>query len=331
MRKRILGALAVLLLTVLWTPAALADEMEVRVTATPTELSDSGTVAFTFAVANRSDYEMSNLVITYEGTAHEILKDQAIPMNGEARDIVLSLPVTQAQLGKPIQFQVSAVRSGEAIMRTAEITIGRSADPAITAERTLSADKVKQGETVKLSYALKNETKFDMTDITLIDENISDNAILKLEKLLAGATYTMDYDFTMGEESVSSVPFITYTVNGKTKTFSGIEARQIEMLLVKIDLSVEAGAPTAGGVTFTLTARNAGNQDVNNITIRDEKGNAVTNAPFSLKTGDTATYTYQVTPDMGEAVRSVRFFLSGTDALGAAYSLDGTESYPVQP
>ncbi|MEG1755090.1 MAG: hypothetical protein RRZ24_03280 [Clostridia bacterium] len=331
MKKRAFGTILFLMCMLLFMPVAHAEEMKVSVTATPTELSDTGTVAFTFVVSNYSDYELGNITISYLGTPHEILKNQTIPPNGEARDIILDLHVSESQLGSPIPFIIAGIRNGEPITQDIQITIARASDPVITVLRSASANSVRQGENISLTYALKNQTKFDMTDITLIDENISDNPILKQEMLRAGDTFSLDRTYTMGTESVVSTPFVTYSVNGKTKTFSAIEPLTLTMLLIKLDLNIEMGTPTAAGVNFTLDIKNSGNQTIEGINITDERNNSVNSAPFSLKTGESTTHSFQVVPVMTEPLRNVKFILTGTDSMGMPYKLESTKAYEVYP
>ena len=330
MRKRLAGILICILCMLAYAPTALAEEVRVTVTASQTELSDSGNVTFTFNISNFSDYELSDIVIVYNGASHTELQDTVVPPNQSIQDYKLELPVSEAQLGAPIQFTISCVRNGEPITAEASVTIARSSDPVISLTREADATTVRQGESVKLTYALKNETKFDMTDIQVIDQEISDIP-QKLQLLRAGGTMSWDWSRKMDEDDVLSAPTVTYTVNGKTKSFSGVESLTLTALLVRLDMRVDAGTPTAAGVNFTLEIKNTGNQEIKDIVIKDERGNSVNTAPFSLAAEESATYSYLVVPVMTEASREVKFTLSGTDTLAQPYSLTTPESYPVYP
>jgi uncharacterized repeat protein (TIGR01451 family) len=151
------------------------------------------------------------------------MEGQQVPPSGSVGDIVLSLDISESQLGSPIVFTVSWTRNGEPMSEDASITIQRAENPVIDVTRTADKENAKPGEEVVLTYTIKNDTKFDMTDITLIDENISDNPILQHDTLRASSSYSISYRYTMKDESVVSTPFVTYTVNGKTKTFSSID------------------------------------------------------------------------------------------------------------
>lgn len=332
MMKKLIATGLILFAMSVFASAALAEEVKVSVTATPAELTDSGTVAFNFTISNYSDYELSNVLIHYNGAdyAPEI-PGGIIPMNGELREVILPLPVAGNQLGNPIEFIVSGIRNGETVTASANITLQRASNPSLVVTRT--ADKISgmQDDTVKLTYTVKNETKFDMSDIIVIDEDISDDPILKLDTLIASTSYGIDYTYTIGDHSVSSEPFATYTVNGKMKSFSSIEPLEITMILVKLNMTVRQGVPSADGTMFQIDISNVGNQAIQDISIRDERQNLITGQSFSLDAGDSSTFSYQVIPIMTESVRDVRFLLDGTDELGGTYHLESSQAYQVLP
>ena len=330
--KGFLGLATALLCFALFLPSAHADEVRIDITATPTELPDSGQVIFTFEITNyNADYPMSDVAISNNGVVCYELTNQTIPQSGSARDIKVTLNVSQSQLGKPIPFVVTWTRNGEPMSQEASITVQQAENPIISVTRTASTTNAKPGEKVVLTYTVKNATKFDMSDITLIDENISDSPILQLDSLRASGTYSIDYAYTMGDESVTSTPFVTYTVNGKTKTFSSLDPLELVMVLIQLDMDVQQGVPTQSGVTFTLDLKNTGTQAISDITISDERLNAVNAAPFSLEPGEENSLTYVVVPVMSEPLRKVQFSLNGTDSFGNPYTLAPEDIYEVYP
>ena len=337
MRKRLLHALlGLLLLLTLAAPGmgALAADEEVRVevTADPTELSEGGPVQFTFEVSNYSDFELHEIAISLDNATFTIpgMEDCVIPPGGSAV-FPLLYEVPDSRIGLELLFHVSWLRYGEPFSVDVPVTIARAVEPVITIARTVDSEFAKPGDTVTLTYELANETHFDMTNITVIDEQISDNPILRNHTLNAGATLTQSFVYTMGEEDVTSAPIVTYDVNGKTKSFSAIEPVTLSMVLVDIALEVEMGTPAATGVPFTLTAVNRGNQAVTDISITDELGNPVHEGTFSLDPGESRTYSYLVVPVATEPVRNVAFVLHGTDALGEAYDPVYEQTYEVHP
>lgn len=330
--KSFFGVVLTLLCLIAFLPTAHAEEVKVNITATPSELPDAGTVMFLFEIANyNADYPMTDVAISYNGSVVYEMKDQQIPPSGSVRDIAVTLNISQAQLGKPISFVVTWVRNGEPMYQDASITVQQAENPVISIARTATTTNAKPGDNIVLTYTVKNPTKFDMSNITLIDENISDNPILQLDTLKANSSYSIDFTYVMGEESVSSTPFATYTVNGKTKTFSSLDPLELVMVRIELDMKVDAGTPTQNGVTFTLEIKNTGTQAISGITVADERSNVVNDTPFSLDPEESTTLSYIVVPLMNEPLRNVKFTLSGTDSFGNPYTLSPDDSYEVYP
>ena len=333
---KMIGTLCVLVCMFVFMTTAHAEEARINITANPSELTDSGTVTFTFEIANyNADYPMADVAITYNGTVYNVMSGQEIPPSGSASNITLTLNVAQSQLGKPITFVVTWTRNGEPMSQEASITVAQAENPIITVTRTASKTNVKPGETVTITYTIKNTTKFDMTDITLIDENISDQPIFQNETLRASRSTSYDFSYTMGEESVTSTPLVTYTVNGKTKTYSSVEPLELTMVLVKLGMKIQAGVPTINGVTFTIDVNNTGTQTISDITITDERANLVNETPFTLEAGESNTLSYVVVPLMTEPLRELTFTLKGTDPFGETYPNPETpmvsEIYQIYP
>ena len=329
---KLFGAVFALICVFSFIPTAHAEEARVNVTANPTELTDAGSVTFTFEIANyNADYPMSDVAITYNGTVYDVLHGAQIPQSGSARDITLTLNVAQSQLGKPITFLITWTRNGEPMSQEVQYTIAQAENPIITVTRTASETNAKPGDKVIVTYTIKNTTKFDMTDITLIDENISDQPIFQNETLRASRTMSYDFSYTMGDVSVTSTPIVTYTVNGKTKTFSSLDPLELTMVLIQLELNVQAGTPTSSGVTFTIDVTNTGTQAISNISIMDERENLVNETPFNLDPGENTSFSYVVVPLMTEPLRNVQFKLSGTDPFSEAYELAPADIYEVYP
>ena len=328
----LLSLVLVLAMCAFCPPAFADDEVRIEVTADPTELSEGGPVLFTFEISNYSDFELHEITIGLDNAIFTIegMEGAVIPPGGSAT-FPLLYEVPDSKIGLELLFQVSWLRYGEPFTMEVPVTIARAVEPIITITRTVDSAYAKQGDTIILTYELANETKFDMTNITVIDEQISDNAILRNHTLNAGGTLSQSYVYTMGEDDVVSAPIVTYDVNGKTKSFSAIEPITLSMVLVQIDLNVEMGTPAATGVPFTITAVNNGNQTVTDIRITDELGNPVHEGSFSLDPGQSRSYSYLVVPVSTEPVRNVAFQLTGTDALGEAYEPEYEQTYEVHP
>ena len=333
-----LTLLACVLLSVVLAMPAMAlnnkeeEEVRIEVLADPAELSESGTVLLTFEISNHSDFELHEITIGLDNAIFQVdgMEDCIIPPGGSVT-FSLQYEVPDSKIGIEQRFQVSWLKYGEPFTMEVPVTIARAVEPVISIQRTVSSEYAQQGETITLTYELSNDTKFDMTNITVIDEQISDKPIFRNHTLNAGGKITQSFIYTMGDSDVVSAPTVAYDVNGKTKTFSALTPITLAMVKIEIDLKVEMGTPTAAGVPFTITATNTGNQPVTGIRITDELSNPIHGDAFSLNPGENRTFSYLVVPISTEPVRNVSFYLTGTDAFGAAYSPLFDTVYEVHP
>ena len=333
-----LTLLACVLLSVVLAMPAMAlnnkeeEEVRIEVLADPAELSESGTVLLTFEISNHSDFELHEITIGLDNAIFQVdgMEDCIIPPGGSVT-FSLQYEVPDSKIGIEQRFQVSWLKYGEPFTMEVPVTIARAVEPVISIQRTVSSEYAQQGETITLTYELSNDTKFDMTNITVIDEQISDKPIFRNHTLNAGGKITQSFIYTMGDSDVVSAPTVAYDVNGKTKTFSALTPITLAMVKIEVDLKVEMGTPTAAGVPFTITATNTGNQPVTDIRITDELSNPIHGDAFSLNPSENRTFSYLVVPISTEPVRNVSFYLTGTDAFGAAYSPVFDTVYEVHP
>ncbi len=317
----------------LLAPAARAEDVRIQISADPAALTEAGLVTFTFSISNHSDYELHEVTISQGGAVYPIadVQELIIPPGNSANHIVISAQVANSQIGLPITFTVSWRQGGEPYSQDVPVLVERAADPVISLTRTVEPVSAKTGEHVKVQYLLKNDTRFDMSGITLIDEQLSDHPIYESGAILAGNATTVEHNYIMGEESVVSAPVVTYTVNGKTKVFSAVEPVTVNMILPQLSMTVTPGTPSLSGVPFSFELVNTGNQDIQNIRITDERGVSVSDESFSLKVGAATVCSYVVLPVLTEPVRHVRFHVTGVDGRGESYELTSQKEYDVYP
>ena len=304
-----------------------AETVHVAVEPTPSELSEAGMVEMNFSVSNYSEYELHSLTIAaFDGSGgiYDIGEEEiVIPPNGSVTGIRIRILVSESQIGLPISFQVTWTQGGELMGRVVTTTVQRSADPTIQMTRTVSRENAREGEAVAFEYVLTNPTRFDMSNIILTDEEISQTPLLQNTTLQAGSSVSIRHAFIMPGTDVTSSPAVEYTVLGKNKTFSAVEAVQIRCARTELIMDPRASDPLSGEVAFSIEVRNTGNQPVQNIVLRDDQGNTVNQVPFSLAAGDSETITYRVIQSLNGIARNVSFSLSGVDPFGMTY---GTET-----
>ena len=306
--------------------ALAAGSVQVSVEPSPMELSEAGMVEMNFSVSNYSDYELHSLTISSldgSGGIYDIGdSDLTIPASGSVSGIRIRIQVSDSQIGLPINFQVTWTQGGELMGQVVTTTVQRSADPMIQMTRTVSCESAREGEAVAFEYVLSNPTRFDMSNIVLSDEEISEMPLLQNTTLQAGSSVSIRHAFIMPASDVTSRPVVTYTALGKNKSFSSVEPVHIQFARPEIILVPTVSDPTDGGVAFTIDVRNTGNQTIQNIVLKDDQGNAINQIPFSLAAGDTETISYRVTQTTNGVGRRVSFSLTGTDPYGMTYSME---------
>lgn len=308
------------------------EDVQIEVTADPTALSASEPVTLTFTVSNYSEYELRDIAISQGTVSYTVegMEDNVIPPGGTGI-YPLTIEYPDKWIGLPVEFNVSYLKYAEPYSHTLTLTVERTEEPIIGLTRTVSTTQARTGEPVTVTYELINDTKFDMENITLIDEEVSDNAIFRNHTLYAGSHVTQTCVYTMKNTDLLSAPVITYDVNGKTKTFSAVEPVTVKLADVRLSLQVETGDPSAAGVPFILTVRNPGNIGVENISVCDDRSQTVSPDVFSLDPGEERALSFNILPALTESVRNVRFTVIGVDALGAAYEYADSGVYPVYP
>ena len=332
MKSRFLGIFifAVLILAV-FSVALADDSVEVTlISVEPDELPSGAQVQVKLQIENNSDYELTNLSVVQNGISYVLPEGSVVPHPGTAQ-IPLTVDVQDSQLDKPIVFEVGWFCDGEPFSKKVETTIRRVEEPVISLSREMDQTYAKKDQKVVLTYVLRNETKFDMTDIVLSDDEICSQPIQKIQTLQAGNSLTFQYTFTMDEETAVSNPSVSYSVNGMNRTITPLDPVKIEYVLIQTQVTAETGAVSAEGTTVNLVVSNNGNQKLRKITISDDSRNVVNTVPFSLAAGDKQTLSYTVSNPMGGSNKTVSFILSATDPFGEPYEEETKASVTIQP
>ena len=334
MLKRFARQLILLLMSaaVICTAAVSRAEESVSVEITavePDALPSAGNVLVTISVNNRSDYELQSITVSQNGISYPIPEDTVIPHLGKAI-IPVTVSVQDSQIGSPIVFTVGWTCDGEPYSAEVEMTIEKTEEPVITLLRTASETHAKPGEKVLMTYTIKNETRFDMTDIMLVDGEICNEPIRRNDSLQASNSLTFEYSYTVGTEDAVSNPVITYTVNGSSKSLTPLEPLTIQSVNVGAQIRAEIGTVSSAGTTVDLTVTNTGNQTLKNVRVTDDSGTPVNTVPFSVSAGEKQYLTYTVGNPDGLSSRSIRFALTAEDPFGEQFETRSQEPLPVQ-
>ncbi len=322
----------VLLTAVLTCTAAVSyaeESVSVEITSVePDALPSAGNVLVTISVNNRSDYELQSITVSQNGISYLIPEDTVIPHLGKAI-IPVTVSVQDSQIGSPIVFTVGWTCDGEPYSAEVQTTIEKTEEPVITLLRTASETHARPGEKILMTYTIKNETRFDMTDIMLVDEDICNEPIRRNDSLQASNSLTFEYSYTVGTEDAVSNPVITYTVNGSSKSLTPLEPLSIQSVNIGAQIKAEVGTVSSSGTTVDITVTNTGNQKLKEVKVTDDAGTSVNTVPFSLSAGEKQYLTYTVQNPDGLASRSIRYSLTATDPFDEQFDTESQQAVSV--
>lgn len=325
--KKLCGAVCALLLLFAFCGNAYAATFQV--TTDPAEVTGPGSIKIRFSVTNDSTHDMRNISASGYGIgSSSSLSSQVIQPGAQLNFTIPGANVTQDMLGSPLTYTISWTENGEQKSQNVAVMIGGGAQQAadMSAQRTASKVSGKEGDTITLTYTLKNPGQVPMTDITVKDTIAGSAAIASGLSLAAEGTQTVTYDYTLGSKDAVSQPTITYVVNGEKKTLA-LEAMTLTLSNIHLAVDVTKSDPTPEGTQFTIVLKNDGNQSISSITVTDEQANKVNADSFTLEAGAEKTLGFVV---QTETVRNVSFTIKGKDALGQPYE-NSTKNYEVRP
>lgn len=309
---------------------ARSDVLIETVSVDPPELSEAGFITVTFEISNHSESSLEHITISQETNLFECPEGTIVPAGGSAR-IPIAFPVEENRIGTKLLFSINWISNDMPFTENKEIIVNRSNEPVIELKRTVGSLQARTGKTVSIVYTLFNGTKFDMTDITLIDEQVSDSAILKNHVLRANDSYSADYTYIVKTEAVVSNPIVTYTVNGKTKTYSGLDPVQIGVSNASVLISADQKETASEGTHFVIHLENNGNVAAKNLNIYDSSGNKVNEKEISLEIGEKKKIDYIYPPLQSNKVQQVYFRYTGYDEMGELLDPANTGFYSVYP
>lgn len=215
---------------------------------------------------------------------------------------------------------------------TATVRIERFDEPKLSLSYKLTQTMAASGTQVQVTYLLKNDTKFDMTGLSLYDSGVSSSYIpLPQEQLLAGTSMEVPYTFTMGEVDAVINPVVEYTVKGEKQLASCESSATITYVKVELTLSVQQYPATESGTLFALTVTNTGTHAMTDICLYDEIGTEL-EEPFDLSAGQSRSITYTVAAAVAASTpRRVSFRIQAKDFQGQPYTAESKDSYEIKP
>lgn len=325
MRKHILVFMALALLLVLGlSSAALAaeDPVTMSMELSATRFSGPAEVTVTIRVTNTMDTDMPGPLALYYPSG-KIIEDFGMVTlaAGESQTWTGTWTVTEEQIkaGKVLfGLQYSFLAEDGSVSKksvsyyTAIEDAGAIAQVDIT--RTITPSMARKGQAVSVVYEVTNTGTIDVTDVVIKENTAVSKTNGKIATVKAGETETYVFTVTMGTKDLTSNASVSYKAGGKTYSDS-VENATIKYGDVKLTATLAAdkkGGNVGDTVKLTLTLKNTGKTNYQNITVTDPSlGTVFTD--LSVEAGKTITQEKEITIDKST---SYQFTVTGTTASG---------------
>ena len=343
--------LTILLLSMAFSSAAEEEPLTFTVESDPDcLLSEAGDMTFfRFTVKNDldEDYTLEDMSLQGDLLAAPKLIAQSITIN--ANDVLeftlQNVRIEDFAFDMDLSFQLTwsttdyAPEDVDRLEPTvtdhivaAPIRIERFVEPLMQVSVSPDVHQAREGDPVSVTYTLLNDTKFDMTNITLQDTGVP-QPVIELDRsvLYAGEQMKATATVLMGASSLELDPTVQYTVRGVESKASAAESVTVERVVVDLRMDVEKYPATAEGTLFRITLTNDGTHAMTDIRIVDEIGTPIVDG-ISLRAGRERTVSYSVPSAAASGtVRYVSFTVTANDCVGEQVTVNGLTAYEVLP
>lgn len=188
-------------------------------------------------------------------------------------------------------------------------------EPVVEIRRHIAPTMARKGQNVSVIYEISNVGNVDITDVEIKEATAVSKSVGRIALVRAGEKATHTFTVKMGTRKITSSAAITYKANGETYKAS-VDKADIRYGDVKLDATLKAdkkGGNPGDTLTLTLTVKNSGKSDYENVTVTDPTLGTVFTG-LTVKAGETITEEKSIT--ITESAEFV-FTVSGADASGA--------------
>lgn len=307
------------------TPMVYPDTLEVSVGVSPSVLVEPGEVQVRVELANSGEYPIADVRLCLHNG--EVLSDPVELAPGGTHTLyqTQALSLKQFEQGG-VQYQVRYTlgkgTSGQKERSRSVLAAITSlpASPALEFNRTLSAHSAQPGETISLTYRVRNTGNITLTDLELKDPLYG--VVGALEELAPGDKHTFTCSVTM-VEACESEPSLSYSHRATSRRFSmDLPALPISLSTGALEAMLEADRAAVGVgdvVKLRIRIRNAGSLSCDGIRIYDQTLGEIGALAAPLRPGEEHTFEKEV------SLRSTATFqmrVSGVTQSGSALNAD---------
>ena len=327
MKRRLIVCLVMILALVAGlasTAAAEAevDSLKVSIELSSSKLAEPKEITVSIQVTNTGDADMPGPVTLYDPSGKMVEEFGSPTLTaGASKSWSGKWNVTQSQLdsGKlTFKLKYSLYNAaGELVNKTYNFSHPLTYTGAVTSveiNRTITPTTARKGQTVSVTYDVINTGNVGITDVSIKEDKSISSKSGTIASVPAGEKGSYSFTVTMGTKDLTSQATITYKAGGKTLTEKK-DAATIKYGEVKLTAALSAskkGGVPGDTVKLTLTLKNTGSADYQNVTVTD----AVLGELFTGQTvpaGQTVTLEKDITiTDSAD----YQFTVTGQDASG---------------
>ncbi|MBQ8555489.1 MAG: hypothetical protein IJ438_06380 [Clostridia bacterium] len=326
MKKRLLFCLAVaamLMLTLCGAAMAEDDPITLYMDLSADRFSGPAEVTVSIKVTNSSDTDMPGSLALYYPDGKQV-EDFGTPTlaAGSSVSWVGTWMVTQEQLAEgKLTFAVRyPIRTADGMLVDKQKNFYRpivdaGAVAQVEVNRTITPTMARKGQEVSVIYEIINVGTIDVTDVVIKESSAVSKTNGTIATVKAGEKATYTFTVTMGTKNLTSNGTITYKANGKSSTVT-VDDATIKYGDVKLTATLKAdkkGGNPGETMKLTLTLKNTGKVDYENITVTDAQLGTVFTG-LVVKAGETVTQEKEITITN---TAEYQFTVSGADASGA--------------
>ncbi len=326
MKKRILVLVALVALFVMGltcTAMAAEDPISMKMELSSTRFSGPAEVKVAIRVTNTTDKDMPGPLALYYPDG-KIIEDFGTPTLSAGQSMTWegTWKVTEEQIkaGRVIfgvQYNYLAADGSVDRKQSFYFVSIEDADAVAQVEinRYITPSMARKDQKVSVIYEVVNTGTIDVTDVVIKEASAISKTNGKIALVKAGEKETYTFTVTMGKKNLTSNANITYKAGGKSYTET-IGNATIKYGDVKLTASLKAdkkGGNPGDTIKLTLTLKNTGKSDYENVTVTDPSLGTVFTG-LAVKAGETITQEKEITIAQSA---SYQFTVTGTDAAGS--------------
>ena len=343
-----------LLLLLLALPAHAENEEPITLTVEADPeclLGEAGDMTyFRFTVKNNlsEDYTLDSLTLQGDLISPKLITEEITILANDVIEFTLeNVRIEESEFDVDLSFQLTWMALEyapedqahaypiltEHMVSSESFRIERFIEPVMDISVSPDVLLAREGDLVTVTYTLVNETKFDMTNITLQDAGIPQQPSIPMERnvLYAGERMEVSTYFEMGSSTLELNPSAQYTVRGVESKTSAQESVTVELVEIDLRMEVEKYPATAEGTLFQITLLNNGTHLMTDIRIVDEIGSLIASG-INLNAGSDRTISYMAPSAVSSgSVRYISFAATGLDCLGGSVTAKSPSAYELLP